>query len=235
MTWNIHKGIGGVDRRYDLERICSVLAVCDPDIALLQEVAQDIPRLRRDDQVQLLTAAFGGHCAFHAEHRFREGGYGNLILSRWPLHETAHLDLTVGWRKQRGMLQAEVAARWNGHQRRLIVHNLHLGLAGSERNQQLARFIASPVFKRISHDTPVIVAGDLNDLWGSLGPKHLLPAGLERAGTLGNTFPAAYPLRPLDGIFYGGGLRLRHAHIGHSRLAQAASDHLPLIADFVLP
>lgn len=234
MTWNIHKGVGGVDRRYDLARICSVIARCDPDIALLQEVAQDMPQLHKDNQAQLLSDSFGGHFAFHAEHRFKHGLYGNMILSRWPVHETAHLDLTVGWRKQRGMLQAEIACRWNGHTRRIVVHNLHLGLAGSERNQQLARFVSSRPFKSIASTTPVIVGGDLNDLWGSLGPKHLAPAGLTRAGSLGNTFPAAYPLRPLDCLYFGGGLHLRHAHIGHSQLAKVASDHLPLLADFVL-
>jgi endonuclease/exonuclease/phosphatase family metal-dependent hydrolase len=234
MTWNIHKGVGGVDRRYDLARIQAVLSYYDPDIALLQEVAQDIPRLRKDDQAALLHASFGGHCVFHAEHRFAEGHYGNLILSRWPLRETAHLDLTIGWRKQRGMQQAEVAARWNGHARRLMVHNLHLGLAGSERNQQLARVVRSDAFAAIPQGTAAILGGDLNDLWGSLGPKHLLPAGLHRAGPLSNTFPAAYPLRPLDGVFFSGGLRVRHAHIGLSRLTRAASDHLPVIADYVL-
>src|SRR5213078_512593 len=31
VTWNIHKGIGGVDRRYSLERTISVLASLQPD------------------------------------------------------------------------------------------------------------------------------------------------------------------------------------------------------------
>jgi endonuclease/exonuclease/phosphatase family metal-dependent hydrolase len=234
MTWNIHKGIGGVDRRYAIDRIVSVLSYYDPDIALLQEVAQGMPGLREDDQVALLTDAFDGHAAFHPEHQFRRGGYGNLILSRWPLFDIAHLDLTVGFRKRRGLVQAHVRARWSGHSRTIVVHNLHLGLAGSERGEQLRRFIDCDPFKRLHKATPVIVGGDLNDLWGSLGPKHLAPSGFTRAGSLSNTFPAAYPVRPLDGLFYRGNLTLRDHAVGRSRLAQAASDHLPLYADFDL-
>src|SRR5690606_11006434 len=99
MTWNIHKGVGGVDRRYDLGRTIAVIESAQADIVLLQEVAQGIPSLRNDDQVQILTEAYGGHAAFHPEHQFRRGGYGNLILSKWPLDSLSHVDLTIGFRK----------------------------------------------------------------------------------------------------------------------------------------
>lgn len=234
LTWNIHKGIGGLDRRYDLSRVISVLSYYDADVTLLQEVAQNMPSLRNDDQVALLADALGGHVAFHPEHQFRRGGYGNMILSRWPLSDIDHLDLTVGFRKRRGLVQAHVNARWTGHQRTLIVHNLHLGLAGSERGRQLQRYLEGHPFRGIHEATPLIVGGDLNDLWGSLGPKYLAPAGFTRAGALSNTFPAAYPIRPLDGLFFRGDLTLREARVGRSALARTASDHLPLVADFVL-
>lgn len=232
MTWNIHKGVGGLDRRYALDRTIAVLRYYDADILLLQEVASDMPSLGSDDQVQRLTDAMQMHPAFYPEHQFRRGGYGNLILSRWPVYETTHLDLTIGLRKKRGLVQAHVRARWSGHQRSLVVHNLHLGLAGSERDKQLRMFMESEPFRGVHKETPLLVGGDLNDLWGSLGPKHLLPAGLVRAGPLGNTFPSAYPMRPLDGLFYRGNLTIRDYGIGRSRLARAASDHLPLYADF---
>ena len=37
ITYNIHKGIGGVDRRYRLQRIIETIAHYRPDIALLRE------------------------------------------------------------------------------------------------------------------------------------------------------------------------------------------------------
>ena len=40
LTWNIHKGIGGVDRLYRINRVVDVLREELPDVALLQEVAK---------------------------------------------------------------------------------------------------------------------------------------------------------------------------------------------------
>jgi endonuclease/exonuclease/phosphatase family metal-dependent hydrolase len=232
MSWNIHKGVGGTDRRYDLRRTLEVIAHYAPDIMLLQEVAQDIPTLRGDDQVAYLTEATGLHAAFHPEHRFRQGGYGNLILSRFPLHDIRHLDLTIAWRKRRGVLQAHARVPIGDHVRSLVVNNLHLGLAGSERGQQLARLMASELVTRLQQDTPTLIAGDLNDLWGSLGPKFLTPQGFARVGALRATFPSVFPLRPLDGIFVRGELQVLHGEVCRLKLATAASDHRPLIADF---
>ncbi len=234
MSWNIHKGVGGLDRRYDLNRTISVLNHYNPDILLLQEVAQGIPRLRNDDQVQLLVQALKLNAIFYPEHRVRGGAYGNLILARWPVFEPTHLDLTIGRRKKRGMVQAHIRTHIHEHQRTLVVHNMHLGLAGSERGRQLDRFISSNPLRQLHLSTPIIAGGDFNDLWGGLGTKYLVPAGFKRAGTLANTFPSTLPLRPLDGLFFRGGLRMIRCEVGRSRLARAASDHLPIYADFVL-
>jgi endonuclease/exonuclease/phosphatase family metal-dependent hydrolase len=232
ICWNIHKCVGGTDGRYDPRRIIDCLGNYRPNVMLLQEVAREIPRLRGEDQVSILSEGLGMHCAFHPEHRFKAGYYGNMILSEYPLSEVQHLDLTVGWRKIRGAIQAHVRVPIGEHRRSLIVHNLHLGLAGSERAQQLARFVSSEQFNHLHATTPLIVAGDLNDLWGSLGPRFLEPHQLARAGTRRNTFPAALPLRPLDGIFFRGSVRLKHFEVGSCKLSKTASDHRPLIADF---
>jgi endonuclease/exonuclease/phosphatase family metal-dependent hydrolase len=235
VSWNIHKGIGGVDRTYRPERVIDLLREYDPDVALLQEVSQDLPRAKFHDQVQLLSESLGmRHVAYGPQHRFSIGGYGNAILSRWPLTNVHHVDLTIGTRKKRGALQARLRARFHKHARTVIVHNLHLGLAGSERALQLERFLSSEPFKGLHHRTPIVLGGDLNDLWGSLEPRFLVPAGFARAGALVNTFPAALPVRPLDGIFIRGDLRLRDFHVSRSKLARQASDHLPLVADLDL-
>jgi endonuclease/exonuclease/phosphatase family metal-dependent hydrolase len=232
MSWNIHKGVGGADRRYDLPRTLEVIAHYDPDVILLQEVAQYIPSLRLDDQVELLVERTGFHWSFHSEHEFRRGSYGNLILSRFPLHDVRHLDLTVGWRKRRGVLQAHAKVPVGEHVRSLVIHNLHLGLAGSERGLQLSRLMDSDLVKRLHHDTPTLIGGDLNDLWGSLGSRFLVPHGFSRIGPLAATFPSVFPLRPLDGLFVRGDVAVHRGEIGRTRLAIAASDHRPIVAEF---
>lgn len=236
VTWNIHKGIGGIDRRYRLERIVSVLKEIGADIALLQEVADDHPRSGFHDQAEMLGVALGlSHVAFHPEHRFRMGGYGNAILSRFPLSDVCRLDLTVGKKKKRGALQAHARVRLDGASRTVILHNMHLGLAGAERALQLERFLTSEPFRGIHQRTPVVVGGDLNDVWGTLGPRFFVPCGFRRAGPLASTFPAAMPVRPLDGLFVRGDVHAeRPARPVKAGLARTASDHLPLVADLLL-
>lgn len=235
MTWNIHKGIGGVDRRYDLGRTIGVLQHYEPDIVLLQEVAHDMPTLRSHDQARLLGEALGlEHSAFHREHQFKIGGYGNHILSRYPLHDIEHFDLTVGWRKRRGCLQARAYVPVNGHHRTLVIQNLHLGLAGSERAQQLGRLLDKPELGQIRQRTPLLLGGDLNDLWGSLGRRFLLPLGFSRVDRREPTFPAALPLRPLDALFVRGDVRVVKGYVGRTELARNASDHLPVVGELDL-
>jgi endonuclease/exonuclease/phosphatase family metal-dependent hydrolase len=235
LTWNIHKGIGGLDRRYRIDRVISLLGHYEPDIALLQEVSEDMPRSQFHDQAELLSAELGmPHIAYGPEHRFSIGGYGNAILSRWPLFDVHHFDLTIGTRKKRGGLQARSRVRFGKRSRTVVIHNLHLGLAGSERGRQLERFLSTDPFRGLHERTPIVFGGDLNDLWGTLGPRFLHPAGFARAGRLVNTFPAWLPIRPLDGLFIRGDLSWRHCMACGSKLAKQASDHLPLIAELDL-
>ena len=88
VTYNIHKGIGGGDRRYRPERIIETLAHVQADIAFLQEVDEDVPRSRHDMQAELLAAELGfSHLAFQRNVTLKKGWYGNAILSRFPLEE----------------------------------------------------------------------------------------------------------------------------------------------------
>lgn len=235
VSWNIHKGIGGVDRRYRIDRVVAVLAEIAPDIALLQEVTDGLPRASFHDQAELLAEALGmEHMAFCPQHRFSIGGYGNAILSRHPIASTDEIDLTVGRRKRRGAIGAHLRVRVGGHTRTVAAFNLHLGLAGSERALQLERFLGSPAVRHLHHPTPIVVGGDLNDVWGSLGPRFLAPAGFVRAGRATNTFPAAVPMRPLDGIFVRGSVRAHACGPLKNPLTRQASDHLPLCAELEL-
>ncbi len=231
LSWNIHKGVGGWDRRYDFARTLGVLSALRPDIALLQEVAFGMPRLRHHRQCDLLTSALGFHGLFHAEHHFRRGGYGNLILSRWPLEASSHLDLTVGRRKCRGALLSVVRLASGVA---LGVVNLHLGLGTRERDRQLRRLFTHELFVQRGMPLPVVLGGDFNDVWGNLAARHMQPAGFERAGRPWLTFPSMMPLRPLDGLYCRGPITPRHLRVGRSQQARLASDHLPLVADFTL-
>ena len=79
---------------------------------------------------------------------------------------------------------------------------------------------------------PVVIGGDLNDVWSSLSKKLMQPSEFINASEYSKTFPAWFPMRALDGIYYRGNLQLTQCNVHRSDLAKKASDHLPLLAEF---
>ena len=235
VTYNIHKGIGGTDRAYRIERIQKVLDDLQPDIALLQEVDEGVPRSHRDRQVDLLAEALGmPYQAYQKNVRLKQGHYGNAILSKYPLRAVESIDLTVRPKKRRRALLARCRVDVGSHDRSLLVYSLHLGLAGLERKIQLKRLLATHQIGRASGNIPIVVGGDFNDVYGNLGRSVMFPQGFSSAGKAIHTFPAVLPVRSLDRIFFRGPFELNHAFAKRTKLAKQASDHLPLVADFKL-
>ena len=232
VTYNIHKGIGGADRRYRLERVIETLKHCNPDVAFLQEVDEDVPRSKHDRQAALLADAVGLHYhAFQRNVHLKRGGYGNAILSRFPLADVSNVDLTIRFKKRRRALVVRCRVRCGHHTRSVVMANVHLGLSGIERQMQLRRLLKSPLIAHVSRNSPVTIGGDYNDVWGTLGKRIMQPEGFSSVGGMIRTFPAVMPLRPLDRIYYRNLVQVRHAFASRTRVAQQASDHLPLVAD----
>jgi len=234
VTYNIHKGIGGVDRRYRIERIAAVLGAIDAEVCLLQEVDEGARRSRFERQVDVLGDALGyAHRAFWPNHRLKVGHYGNALLSRIPLRGAQNLSLTLPLHKSRSALHARLEIPQLPHG--LWLFNCHLGLAEAERRQQLRRVVHAIEHRRGSgggrRDESVVVMGDLNDVWGQLGPKVLEPAGFRGVAKPPLTFPAFRPVRPLDRVFVRGRVAIEHCFRFAHDVARQASDHLPLVVD----
>jgi endonuclease/exonuclease/phosphatase family metal-dependent hydrolase len=279
LTYNIHKCIGGLDRRYAPERVRDTIAHYDPDVVMLQEVDDKVKRSSHHSQVDVLGEMLGlRHRTWFPNVQVRGGGeYGNAILSKFPIHETRNIDLTIPPRKRRSVLHALCRVQLPGHakdkdghakdkdghakdkdghakdkdgghghghghqphdhsldhSRTLHFFNMHLGLAQYERKLQLQQFLESHPFAGLAHHTPVIVAGDFNDVWGTLG-RLLQPSGFSGVARPLRTFPAYAPMRALDSIYVRGSAKLTHVQRAGLALARQASDHLPLIADISL-
>lgn len=236
LSYNIHKCIGGIDRRYQPDRIVATIAHYRPDIVMLQEVDAGARRSNEHHQADMLGDALGlRHRAWYPNVSLRSGGaYGNAVLSRFPCRQTLNLDLSLEGRKARSVLHAVVRVRVGAASRTVHVFNLHLGLRQEERRRQLVRFLDSHPFAHMHKRTPVVVGGDFNDVYGTLGNQLLVPAGFRAMPAAPRTFPAFAPLRPLDAIFVRGDLQIRKVARGEIAMARRASDHLPLVVDLEL-
>ncbi len=232
LSYNIHKCIGGVDRKYDPNRIVEVIHKLDVDVAMLQEVDSGVPRSNHDNQVDLLADALGlRYRTWFPNVDVRGGGeYGNAILSRYPIIESTNIDLSIRFKKKRSVLHGVIRVRHDEIDRTVHLYNMHLGLARFERRIQLRKFVDSHPFATLHHDTPVVVGGDLNDVYGRLG-ELLRPSGFRGVDKRPLTFPAWGPMRALDAIFVRGSVDFLGLSRCESELARRASDHRPLVAD----
>ena len=232
LTWNIHKGIGGRDRRYSLARIIDCIEAENPDLICLQEVDRLVHRSHHDDQPRLLARYFRCHSVFQPTVRVGGGGYGNLVLSRWPVASRHRISLRQGARKPRG---AQLLLVDSPEGALHLVHT-HLGLAAQERRWQAERLLGHMLF-RSADPHPTLVVGDFNDWRDTLGRERFAVAGFRQVTSPAarfRTFPAWLALGGLDKVFIRGGIEVRHARVVRTSLAKAASDHLPVVVDFHL-
>jgi endonuclease/exonuclease/phosphatase family metal-dependent hydrolase len=233
LSYNIHKGIGGRDRRYDLRRVIDVIEHENPDLICLQEVDHNCRRSRFHNQSQLLAKHFNavGYLR-QTTVRLKSGGYGNLILSRWPIHSCHQISLRMESKRPRG---AQLAIVETPEGPLHLVH-WHLGLAEKERHWQVEHLLSHHLFQE-ADDMPVLVAGDSNDWRNTLARGPFARYGFSQVTTPVSrfrSFPAYFPMGALDKAFYRGNVFVRGARVVRGKLAKRASDHLPLVIDFHL-
>jgi endonuclease/exonuclease/phosphatase family metal-dependent hydrolase len=106
----------------------------------------------------------------------------------------------------------------------------HLGLRPAERRRQFARLREIIL---ADAGTPLVLLGDFNE-WRDRGVRrHLSDLFAFAARTRHRSFPSRLPSFALDRILCRGGAAIVASRA--VREAGAASDHLPVAADIVLP
>ncbi len=244
-TYNIHKGVRGLGlrKRLEIHNLGQAVEAFDADLVFLQEVrlfhTGEARRFDRSSygwpaqgQAEFLAPP-GYQSAYRTNAVTRQGEHGNALLSRWPLGDIGHHDVSDHRFEQRGLLHVPV--QWQG----LTVHAVvvHFGLVHRSRVRQverLARFIAAEV----PPGEPLVVAGDFND-WGERLNAPMAELGLTRAADPRGrridcvTFPSLAPVFALD-RFYLRGLDCRQTGVPRGVSWARMSDHLPLVAELVL-
>ncbi len=233
LSYNIHKGIGGRDRRYDLQRVIDVIEEENPDLICLQEVDHNVRRSRFHDQAQMLAQHFNAVAHLRQTTvRLKTGGYGNVIISRWKFRSVHQISLRLGQKKPRGAQLVVVETPEGAMQ---LVH-WHLGLAEKERHWQAGHLLSHSLFRQAG-DLPVLIAGDCNDWRNTLAGGPFARHGFAQVTAPASrfrSFPAYFPVGSLDKAFFRGPVFVRAARVIRSKLARRASDHLPLVIDFHL-
>ena len=216
-----------MDRRVLPRRIAKVLSSLKPDVIALQEVLGFGPKGRGQDE---LLGAMLGMGWVMAQARLRRGTpFGNMVLSRFPIIDDAHHNLT--WKQRRGRCCQRADLNIGG--RILHVYNVHLGTGLRERKYQAE--LLRDILDHHRGQGPQIVLGDFNE-WGRgvttdiLAPRFR-SLDLRPFLKLRRTYPGLLPLLHLDHIFFEGEIEVRHVLLPKNRDTLIASDHLPLVAD----
>ena len=239
-TYNIHKGVRGVGprKRLEIHNLGLGIEALDADLVFLQEVRnfhhREARRFQRtsfgwpDAPQADFLAPDGYEVAYRTNAVTRGGEHGNALLSRWPLGEIGHHDVSDHRFEQRGLLHVPVV--WG----RFTVHAVvaHLGLMHAGRVRQVER-LAQFIAEHVPAGAPLVVAGDFND-WGEKLDAPMRATGLARAELPGaappRTFPSRVPVFSLDRI-YTRGFACRATLVPRGPAWARMSDHLPLVAE----
>ena len=227
-SYNIHSCVGG-DGRGDPARVAAVLREIDADIVGLQEVDARPGPATESMQMAYLAGVLGLHAIAGPTILRHDGHYGNALLTRCPILDVRHVDLTVYRREPRAAIDAELDV--GGATVRVIA--THLGLLPGERRIQARRLLAQ-LGEGTRDVVATILCGDINE-WFAIGrPLRWLHARLGQAATVA-TFPAAFPVFALDRLWVQPRTALRQVAAHVTATARAASDHLPIVARIALP
>jgi len=158
------------------------------------------------------------------------GWYGNAILSRFPVMQSASVDVSQPGFEPRNIQHASVLLG----DRTLRVINTHKGLKKRERLSQFKR-LHEQVEALEQVPEPTLLGGDFNEwqlftrIFRKLNQQlHALPAKA--------TFPARFPLFRLDRLWvsHGSQLRVEQYRVMRCRETRLYSDHCPLIMDLAI-
>ncbi len=243
-TYNIHKGVRGLGptKRLEIHNLGLGIEALEADLVFLQEVRHFHHREAREfdhtyfgwpqqGQAEFL-APTGYEVAYRTNAVTKHGEHGNALLSRFPLGDVGHHDVSDHRFEQRGLLHVPV--RWQGQELHAVV--AHLGLMHRSRLRQVQR-LAAFIEAHVPAGARLIVAGDFND-WGERLDPAMNDCGLQRAEDPASasrpaTFPSRVPVFALDRI-YTRGLQCTRLKVPRGPSWARMSDHLPLLAELEL-
>lgn len=222
MSYNIHHGISQ-SGKLDIEKIAEVIRESGAQLVGLQEVDNRFVRSLFRDQAKELAEMLDMHYYFGENFTLLGAGYGNAVLSKFPIASASNLQLD-GRGEQRGVISATIDVY--GKEINFLV--THLSLNRSIRDtqlQQIRRYIDML-------EDEVILVGDFNSTPEDGEIMYIERKLKEAAKELGRedlyTFVGRNGTRTrIDYIFLSPEITVSDIWT----IDSDASDHLPLLAD----
>lgn len=242
MTVNTHKGFTALNRKFILPELREAVRTVGADVVFLQEVlgthsrhSRKIDNWPEAPHYEFLADTMWPQFAYGRNAVYPRGHHGNAVLSKFPIVHYRNHDISIVGPEKRGLLHCVLRLP----ARPIDVHAIcaHLGLAETHRLQQL-ELLCHIVRDEVPADAPLIVAGDFND-WRGRAHEILAQGALLREvfvqanGSAARTFPARFPMLPLDRIY----VRNASAHspvVLPRKPWSHLSDHTPLVAEIAL-
>jgi endonuclease/exonuclease/phosphatase family metal-dependent hydrolase len=226
LSYNIHHA-EGTDGKLDVPRIAGIIEAAKPDLVAVQEVDRNTTRTKMTDQTAELAKLTGLHGTFGKAIDYQGGGYGQAILSRWPI-KSVKVHTLPGKPGQETRIAVAVRVEPGDGRPALTFVGTHFQHDNAAaREEQAAKVNA--LFA--AADGPVVLAGDLNATPESQSMKTLAAkwsfATAPGKGLL--TIPAEKPRRQIDYVLYRPADRFR---VVEAKVLEepVASDHRPVLA-----
>ena len=242
MTVNIHKGFTSFNRKFILPELRDAVRKVGADVVFMQEVlgtheehGKKIEDWPDAPHYEFLADSIWPQFAYGRNMVYPKGHHGNAIMSKFPILEYQNHDVSIAGPEKRGLLHCVLKV--DGFVEGVHVICVHLGLAESHRQQQLA-LLCEITHTEVPADAPLIVAGDFNDwrrrandiLWNDANLREVF---VHAYGEPAKTFPSMFPLLSLDRIY----VRNCSVHLPvvlPRRPWSRLSDHAPLAAEITL-
>lgn len=242
LTVNTHKGFTALNRRFILHELRDAVRSVSADVVFLQEVlgthalhANRFTNWTPVPHYEFLADSMWTDFAYGRNAVYPHGHHGNAVLSKYPIVRHQNRDVSLDGIEARGLLHCVLKLPHDNVEVHAIC--VHLGLRERHRKRQL-ELLCEMVAAEVPPEAPLVVAGDFND-WRRRA-HHVLErcAGLREVfvhshGRAPRTFPARWPMLPLDRI-YVRNARVHAPVILPPRPWSHLSDHAPLAAEIRL-
>ena len=233
LTYNVHACVG-MDGQLAPDRIARVIAQAGAHVVCLQELDVNRHRSEHIDQAREIARLLGMNFQFHPAWKINEEQFGNAILTKLPMRlvQGRGLHQFKDKRSKRSAVWTEIELSAGIS---IQVISAHLSLYPKEQLLQVQELYRDWV-QPAEQAGPVVLCGDFNARPASAAYRDLSQK-MQDAETLSQrakhapTYFSPRPLTRLDHIFVNQGFEPQNCQVITTRLAQEASDHLPLMAE----